>query len=166
MRSPWKWYGVKTVYRCEPSGRPLGTDECYSKMATLVEERVVLLKARGFDEAIEKAKREARGYVSDSYRNPYGQQVKNRFLGYCDAYLADGNFGTGGEVYSETEVVSRAISDKTLLKRLVGYHESKKAHKARRNILQIEFTPPAPGVKRTRTERAFVEKYGTCKSRR
>jgi len=148
------------VYRWEPNGRPLGTDKCYSKTATLVEERVVILKARGFDEAIKKAEREAREYVADSYRNPYGQKVKCRFLGYCDAYLADGNFfGTGGEVYSATEVVSRAISYKTLMKRLVGYHESKKAHKARRNILQIEFTPPAPGVERTRAERAFVQEF-------
>jgi hypothetical protein len=58
------WYAVKTLYRSEGLGRPTATDSAYDPAATLVEERVVLLKARSFQDAIRAAEKEARAYAT------------------------------------------------------------------------------------------------------
>lgn len=82
MRPSWKWYGVKTLHRTMAKGRPIATDSLYSRTMTLVEERVVILKARNFDEAIKRAEVEARVYSrSCRHRNRYGQHVRSRYLG-------------------------------------------------------------------------------------
>ena len=39
MNNGWKWYGVKTVYRLEPSGSPEAIDSDYWAEGGLVEER-------------------------------------------------------------------------------------------------------------------------------
>jgi hypothetical protein len=133
---------------------------------TLVEERIVILRARGFEEAIRKGEAEARSYARDCrHRNPYGQQVRQRYLAYCDAYIFDDAPKEGAEVYSSTEVAPRKSSDRALLRRVIGRKESRRAHQSRRNILDIVFDAPAPGVSLTRKERQFVERYGTLKRR-
>src|SRR6266850_4015863 len=80
------WFGVKTLYRIEPVGRPLGRDRVYSKDMTMVEERVVIVKARSGDEATRIGEAEARRYSRRSHRNPYGQRVRTRRLGCTEAY--------------------------------------------------------------------------------
>lgn len=162
MRSAWKWFGVRTVYRIEARGRPAGTDANYSATMTLVEERVVVLKARSFQEAIQKAEAEAKRYAADHrHRNPYGQRVRARYLGYCDAYQSDEGVSTGAEVFSTSEVVARRVSDKAIVRRLLGSYESKRAATERRNILDIVFHAPARGVVLTPSEKSFVARHGT-----
>ncbi len=56
----WKWFGVKTLTRWETIGKPKSIDENFDDDATLIEERVVLIKARSFDEAIKKGENEAK----------------------------------------------------------------------------------------------------------
>jgi hypothetical protein len=166
MRTAWKWFGVRTVYRIDARGRPVGRDELYSPATTLVEERVVVLKARSFQEAIHKAEVDARRYVADCrHRNPYGQLVRARYVGYCEAYRADRRIASGAEVFSTSEVVPRRVSDKAVLRRLFGSHESSRATAERRNILDVVFNTPAPGVTLTPSERSFVKRHGTLKRR-
>ena len=81
----WKWFGVKTLTRWEAIGKPKSIDENFDEDATLVEERIVLIKARSFDEAIKKGEKEAENYL-DEYKNFYGQKVKQRYLKVCDAF--------------------------------------------------------------------------------
>src|SRR6266853_1550123 len=81
------WFGVKTVHRIAAAGRQLGSDSAASNSATLVEERVILVRARSMRDAIGRAEVEAKKYASAiRHRNPYGQDVRARYLGYCDAY--------------------------------------------------------------------------------
>src|SRR4051794_8957759 len=42
----WKWFGVKTIFRVEASGTPRKTDDRFDPDVTMVEERVVLIRAR------------------------------------------------------------------------------------------------------------------------
>jgi Domain of unknown function (DUF4288) len=157
---------VKTLHRAQPIGRPVGRDKRYSRTMTLVEERVVLLEARSFGEAIRRGEAEARRYARRCrHRNPYGQQVRSRYLGYCDVYVFDDLAGAGTEVFSTTEVVPRGLSDQAVLRRVIGRKESLRAFRSRRNILDIAFNAPAPGVALTRKERVFVERRGTLKRR-
>src|SRR5438093_2174363 len=119
MSVTWKWFGVKTLHRVTPSGRPIATDNDYSRSMTLVEERVVVLRARSFDEAVSKAEAEAKEYSrSCRHRNRYGQRVQSRYIGYCDAYLFDDAPSNRSEVYSETEVIPRQVSDRAIVKRM------------------------------------------------
>ena len=59
------------------------------------------------------------------------------------------------EVYSSTQVVQRNVPDRTIIRHAFGPPESDRAYASRRNILQIEFERPAPGVKRTKAEQTF-----------
>jgi len=160
MSRGWQWFGVKTLYRMSPRGRPKGTDALYAENLSLIEERVVLVRARSFDEAIKKAEKEAREYARERYRNPYGQEVVTRYLGYCDAYdMSPEDPGSGVEVYSRTAVMSGRLSDRRVLEHSLGYRETAALSRRRRNFLDIVFEAPAPGVRLTARELAFVERW-------
>lgn len=155
----WKWYGVRTVYRSVPAGRPQRTDGDYSANVTLVEDRVVLIRARSLKEAIHKGEREAKAYAAAApHRNPYGQPVQQRYLGYCDAYELFDEPGVGIEVFSTTEVVAKTESDSRVIDRFAGSKESRKANRQRRNFLDVIFNKPARGVQTTEDERSWRER--------
>ncbi len=157
MSTAWKWYGVKTLHRAAASGRPLAKDRDYSRGVSLVEERIVVLKARSFKEAIRKAEFEAKRYsTSCRHRNPYGQRVRSRYLGFYDAYLIDDPPANGSEVYSETEVVPRDVPDRAIITRMIGREESARVYRSRRNVLDIAFQRPATGVRLNKGEEAFI----------
>lgn len=164
MKSTWQWFGVKTLYRTEARGRPKARDSHYAENVTLVEERVVIVRARSFDEAIGKAEKEAREYAKARHRNPYGQQVVTRYLGYCDAYdMSPDDPASGVEVYSATEVVPARVTDRGVVARSIGHRETDALNRRRRNFLDIVFDAPAPGVGLTKGESAFVERFGTLR---
>lgn len=111
----WKWYGVKTLYRTRTIGRPRKVDANYDREGTLVEERVVLFRARNFDEAMDKAEAEAKRYASAfTPRNRYGQRIRQQYLGCADAFVIDGAPAVGCEVFSSTRVVPDSVSDASL----------------------------------------------------
>ena len=134
-----KWYGAKTLYRIGASGKPRATDRYYDSDASLVEERIVLFQARSFDEAIEKAEKEAAAYIKETHVNPYGQKVRQRYLGEVNVYELFEDPGTGVEVYSRTEFVPATETDASVRARLLR-RESKTQSKRRRNILNSEFS--------------------------
>jgi hypothetical protein len=151
------WYGVRTLYRLEPVGRPQGTDRLYSDRVTGVEERVVVVRARSGKEAIRKGEAEARKYAADSFHNPYGQRVRTRRLDYIDAYDINEPLVEGAEVFSEVEIVSRSVPDRDIIRRLIGRPESDRVFASRRNIHDIAFMKPAPGVKRNRKDQKLFD---------
>jgi hypothetical protein len=134
-----KWYGAKTLYRARAYGGAIATDRYHDPQASLVEERVVLFRARSFDDAIEKAEKEAATYVKDTHVNPYGQTVRVRYLGDVNVYELFDAPGAGVEVYSRTEFVPARESDATVRARLLR-RESKTQSKRRINILNSEFS--------------------------
>ena len=107
----WNWYAVKSLYRSCAVGRPVAVDRYYDPDATLVEERVVLFRARSFDEAIRKAEAEGRAYAASyDHANRYGQQVRQEYLDTCTAFELSDPPGPGREIFSSTEVVSRTTT--------------------------------------------------------
>ena len=137
------WYGVRTFYRSMALGRPQNMDRHYDRDATLVEERVVLFKARSFDEAIEKSEKEAKIYAAGSYRNLYGQRVQQRYLGACDAFELFEPPGRGVEVYSSTEIVHRSTGEHALINSRFG-KERKNEKLIRRKFMNRRLlTPPS-----------------------
>ena len=79
-----EWYGIKClVEHSGLSGEP---------GLLVYEERIVIFRASGFDQAIERAERE----VAD-----YAQRNGARYIGYCNAYKIDAPaIEDGTEVYS------------------------------------------------------------------
>ena len=75
----WKWFGVRTSTRWEAIGKPESIDDNFDEDDTLIEERVVLIKARSFDEAIKKGEKEAKDELAE-YKNFYGQRISQRYL--------------------------------------------------------------------------------------
>ena len=156
----WKWFAVKSVFRTAASGAPLGTDAAFDPSTTLVEERVVLFRARSHREALVRAEREARVYAADcDHRNPYGQAVACQSLALMDSYQLFTAPGSGSEAYSRTQVVSRSVPDASVVRALLGSaRESARERRQRRNVLDIVFNKPAPGVARAPSEVAFIHR--------
>ncbi|HQZ82563.1 MAG TPA: DUF4288 domain-containing protein [Pyrinomonadaceae bacterium] len=120
----WKWFGVKTLFRWEAIGKRRSVDESYHDDATLVEERIVLIRARSFDEAIKKGEKEAENYSAE-YKSFYGQKVKQRYLKVCDAFeLFDEPNESGVEVFSLIETVSKKIEDSVIIENKFGKDEN------------------------------------------
>jgi hypothetical protein len=124
------WYGVRTLYRITTEGRPTSRDESFDPSATLIEDRVVLFQAAGFDDALAQATKEARAYCRQTkYKNAYGQIVRMRFLDACDAYeiseMTAGPPAAGWEIYSSTETVRESVSDSTVIRKRMGSKTSR-----------------------------------------
>ena len=82
-----RWFGVKAVFRRVATGKPRSRDVHYDPDATLVEERVVLLRARTPRQALASLAFCSTRYARQpSHENLYGQSVRLRFLGDLDAF--------------------------------------------------------------------------------
>lgn len=117
--SSWRWFSVKTLFRSGVDGA--------AGIPTLVEERVVLLRARTHDEAIRSAERDAAAYVGPPFLNSAGQEVRMRYLGACTSYeLMDEDASRLGgargkiEAFSNTYLTAVDVADEELRARLLG----------------------------------------------
>ncbi len=135
----WKLYGVKTVYRTDALGNTNIVIPDDVNDATLVEERIVLIKARSHDEAIRKAEAEAEVYTKETYRNVYEQTVRCRYLGACEAFELYEEPSPGVEVFSATEVISRSVSDEDVVNQYLGQPETDPIDAQRLKFLNLEF---------------------------
>lgn len=147
---PWKWYGVKTLYRAETTGKADHKGAGFDPQATMVEERVVLFRARSFDEAVRKAEREAQQYVTDSdYTGCFGQRVSTRYMGCADVFWLFEPPAEKVEVFSTTEIFPAQVSDAEIIRDRIGKTETVAIKRKRRNFFN----------------RALAEKYLSEKKR-
>ena len=83
--NPKEWYGARTIYQ-HYTKKKIAKNKLY-------EERIVLIKANSFDDAITKAEKEAEKYSKEN--------SSSKFLGYVNVYkLVDGKLRNYTEVYS------------------------------------------------------------------
>jgi len=111
-KSTKRWFAVKSIYRTTASGKPKWKIKGYTDDATLVEERVVLFRAADHDQALTLAAQEAKKYCHPVFDNPFGQKIKTKWLTGLDAFELFETPGDKAEIYSATELVSSAVSDK------------------------------------------------------
>src|ERR1044072_4641299 len=130
-RGQWKAYF---------NGKPTSQDASYDSEATLIEERVVLIRARSLDEAISKAESEAKKDASEEFHNPYGQIVKQRYLKACDAFELYDDPDSGREVFSTTALVPKSMSDNEIINQHLGVKESKDGIQRRRKFFNAELS--------------------------
>jgi hypothetical protein len=135
----WSWYGVKTMYRWRALGHPKATDAHYDPDAALLEERVVLFRARNASEAIRKGEKEAQAYAASTHINPYGQKVRVHYLGDCLAFILFESPAAGIEVFSDTELIDKTASNKELIERRLGSEREDLRH-FRKKFFNREFS--------------------------
>jgi hypothetical protein len=122
-RAKLKWFAVKTAYRTSIQGKPKRKLPNYDAAGTLVEERVVLVRARDHEHALAIAEKEADRYVRKPYTNSYGQRVTWRRLKRSVrsyALFEDQPPGHLGEVWSSTQIIPRSVTDARVLGNLFG----------------------------------------------
>ena len=110
-----KWFGVKTVFRSRAVGAPRIVTSDFDSKATLVEERIVIVRANTFGQALRAAEREARKYAKHVYANPYGQRVVISYLEVCEAFEMFERPGPMVEVFSSTQLVPGSVKDSDIL---------------------------------------------------
>jgi hypothetical protein len=100
-----------------------------------------MFKARSPEEAIRKAGTEAKEYVKGmGYTNAYGERVRQRYLGACDAFELFDELDAGAEVFSSNRLVPGTVADQTVVKQLIGAKETKKHAERRWRFLDAEIT--------------------------
>ena len=135
----WKLYSIKTIYRTKAIGKPDVVDAYYKKNIDMVEERIVVLKARNFDEAIRKGEKEANEYVGGTHINPYGQKVVQKYIGTIDVFEMFDDLELNAEIYSSTHLIPKDESSKKISDRIMG-KEYKNELKIRKKFLNREFS--------------------------
>jgi len=138
------WFAVKSLYRSEVVGEPRVIDEDYDPDGTLVEERVVLVRAASHRKALRKAEAEAERYPVQ-HVNPYGQLVVWRRAEVLSSFELFGAPGDGREVWSMMTVVPSATTDEELALQRFGPLESKKSLSRRKKFLNREFSGDVEG---------------------
>lgn len=105
------YYSVKTIYRCSASGRPEKPDQFFDPDATLIEERIQLVKAKTKDEALRKAEKDAQEYAKRTkFVNPYNQEVILEYTGLCEVYEIDQALADMAEIYASSKIISKKIT--------------------------------------------------------
>jgi hypothetical protein len=114
MAKALKWFGVKVFLRTDAVGRARRVDPDYDPNRTLLEERVVSVRARDGKDAFGRVRaRIAEDAVE--YENAYGQRVRQRLLPGWEAYELSSSPGDGTEVFSSMRSVATPAKDTALL---------------------------------------------------
>jgi len=123
------WFAVKSLYRTDVRA-------ARSEPARLssYEERVVLIRAGDFEEALRKAELESREYAAHSlWFNADGEEVETYCLDAFDAFsLSDESVGDGTEVYSKRLFVPVSATDQELSDRGLGAQSEQTSDQVRR----------------------------------
>ena len=131
-----KWFAAKSLYRSEISDAPQQTDAEYDPDSDLIEERVVLVRARSAKKAVKIAAIEAAEYVAaNAYLNPYGQAVTWRQLDVLEVFQPFDAPGSGREVWSSMSRLPSELSDTQLIRMRFGPDESEEDLRLRKKFV-------------------------------
>lgn len=134
------WFAVKSLFRTEISDPPRAMDGDYDPDGALVEERVVLVRARSHAKALRRAEREADKYSRPmQHVNAYGQRVVWRRVKVLSSYELFEKPRDGREVWSLTSVVPSATTDQELEIQRFGPDDTKESLRRRKKFLDLEF---------------------------
>lgn len=130
-----KLFAVKSLYRWKVKGRHVSN----------IEERIVLFKARSFDDAISKAEKESIKYAKETFINTFGIPVKIEVLKFFDAFEIFDELQSGCELFSSGTILEKNISNRALLKKLVDLDQkipTKREEKLSYYFRNAEFNKP------------------------
>jgi hypothetical protein len=117
------WYAVKSLYRTD-----VVPPKTTAPRLSSFEERIVLVRAGSFDEALQKGEAEARQYTDDNgWFNAGGEKVRTRYLEALDAFSLSGEVADGEEVYSKILFVTPDVADEELVNRGLGQESEQRS---------------------------------------
>jgi hypothetical protein len=120
VKMSWEWFAVKSLLRSEAIGKPRTTKYPYDPKLTMVEERIVIFRARNEREAIKKAEREARRNLCRRAKNMFGETITHRLIRSFDVYPLDCVPSDGAEVFYLWRAVSKDVPDKRVAQKFIG----------------------------------------------
>jgi hypothetical protein len=130
MSTKLKWFGVKGLIRIEAFGPVHGRDASYDPDGTLVEERIMVVRARDPKDAASRTRnRLAKEKVR--YSNSYGQEVRSRLLEGMIVYELFDPPADNMEVFSDTHRVPTSLRDAEVAKRFSSAELSDRAQRKR-----------------------------------
>ncbi len=135
------WFAVKSLYRTVVTEPPKVTDADYDPASDLIEERVVLIRARTADKALRLARREANRYAKEDVRtNPYGQQVVTRRLEILESCWLSDSPGDRREIWSSMSRMPSELTDAQLITMRFGPDEGDESLRLRKKFLNGLFS--------------------------
>jgi hypothetical protein len=134
MATTLKWFGVRIALRTVAAGRAIGRDADYDADGTLLEERIVIVRARSPQDAVARVRRRAKRETI-SYKNAYGQVVRQELLKAWEAYELFDPPADGAEVFSRTVRVARTVGNRELGTRFAGPPSSAADQRRRRRFI-------------------------------
>lgn len=84
----------------------------------MIEERIILVQAANFNEALEKGEKEARNYERYSYVSKFGQNIKTKLISIVDAFEIYDIENIELELYSNTTLISKSVNSAKYVKSL------------------------------------------------
>lgn len=132
-----RWFAVKTLYLTRAYGRSSAKLRKDEQKTVLFEERIVLHRARNIDSAIRIGEDEARKYSKAVYKNAFGQIVRTKYLGFCDAFELFDFPENGVEVFSSTQILKSLPNQSALVQEKLG-RRGKSEVRLRRKFLNSE----------------------------
>lgn len=137
MASKLKWFGVKRFLRTEAVGPVRHRDASYDPDGTLVEERIVVVRARDSKDAADRVRRLMLKERIE-YRNAYGQTVRSRVLKDWDSFELYDPPSSGVEVFSRTRRFATAVTDAQVARKLNLTRLSEAGQKRRRRFIAAD----------------------------
>lgn len=141
-----RWYGVKTLYRWTAAHPNRLPNDRRLRAAALIEERVVLVKAKGHRQAISLAQSEARRYQRGAFTNPYGQSVQVKNLGCWDSYELFEPPAHLHEAYSLTELIDTRTPVRSIVVAKMGKSAGPREQAIRNKFADHQFVRVKPPV--------------------
>ena len=136
----WKVFTAKTLYRTKSLDKLKKRDKYYRENLDLIEERIVSIKARNFDEAIAKAEKEALSYaLQTEYINPYGQTMKQEYIGSIDIFEPFDDIPANIELFSVTFLIDSTVTNFELTDNTMGKEYEDELH-LRQKFFNSEFS--------------------------
>jgi hypothetical protein len=132
-----KWFGVRIFLRRVARGRAIGRDAYYDASGTLVEERIVIVRARDARDAFARMRRRVQS-EGITYKNAYGQVVKQELLSAWEAYELFDPPSDGAEVFSRTTRVPASTPNRKLVAHFSSPRMSAGEQRKRRRFIAAE----------------------------
>jgi len=113
-----RWFAAKTLYRTTT----IDADRSAAPgQLALIEERIVLLKAQSFDDAIAIGEASAREYANSvAFKNRQGDLLETKYLESIDVFELADTPTHGAEIFSGAYVTQTSTPIQTLLEHHFG----------------------------------------------
>lgn len=111
-----KSFSVKMFFEIKGIGKVVGKKPINN--CKMIEERIILVQASDFDDALKKAEKEAVKYEKYTYTSKFGQEITTKLISIVDAFEVYDIENLEAELYSNTTLIDKKVNSKKFVKSL------------------------------------------------